>query len=65
MLLVRVYLRELFVLGPSAVKILLRLEQARNVKSDAGGKFVAAGVSVSLEVAPGRFCVLGSQVQLA
>src|SRR5215469_4852770 len=50
LLLVRVDLRELFVLGPSAVKILLRLEHARNFKPDAGGKFVAAGVSVHLEV---------------
>jgi len=64
LLLVRVDLRELLVLGPGAVKILLRLEHARNVKPDAGGKFVAAGVSVGLEVAPRRFRVLGPQVQL-
>src|SRR6516225_456698 len=65
LLLLHVDVRELLILGDGALKILLCFEQASNVKPDASWKLIAAGVPVSFEVAPGRFNVLGSQMQLA
>src|SRR5215469_443418 len=65
LLLLHVGVRELLILGDGALKILFCFEQASHVKPDASWKLITAGVSVSFEVAPGRFNVLGSQVQLA